>query len=796
VSAPPALRVVEIGTGLAGSVCGRLFAALGHDVVRCEPTAGDPLRGHAPVSPAGEGLAFVALNADKRSVAVDLCADNRAVIAGLLDGADVAIVDLATRDARAVGLSAEQLRDERPDLVAVSISCAGSRAAYDDLPGDSLLAEAYGGIAAMIGEPQRRPLSLGGEQTAYCSGVTGFLGAMLALRRRDAGFAGDVVDVAMADVAAYMDWKSDVSLFMTGSSPTRSGLRAADWRLVRASDGWVGFIFQQKHWAQVVELVGGPELADPRLQIESVRLELAEEWWPVLERWARQRSAEEIYASAQRLGLPFGWVVRASDIARSEQLRTRGFLAPTTAVDGSAPVVASPVKAAQLGWRSGRAPGLGAPASAPSRPSAELRSARPQVSDPNPAEGGPLAGVVVLDFGTITAGAAATRLLADYGATVLKIEWPDYPDAFRSWKMPSSEGDAVQSARTAPTSPYFPSNNVGKLGVAIDLKTEDGQQLVRRLARHAHVVVENYRVGVTRRLGIDLESLHAINPELVYLSLSSQGQSGPEAKNSSYGSTLDLLSGLASVTGYDADSPLWSSTDVNYPDQLVSLFGAAMVVYCLERGLRGAYLDMSQREVVSWTLAAEIADYRLNGHDSAPNGNRRPGRTPHDTFPCRDPGTWVAISCQSDDQRQSLASCLASEALAGRAPGWWLAHEDAVDAAVTEWTSARSRDQVLRELRAAGIPAVPVLDAAGRREDPHFVEREVIRREGGIPVKGLPMLFRGFEAVRSEHAPGLGEHTSAVLQDLCGLSDEETRDLEAREVIYCGTRQEAASSRS
>jgi crotonobetainyl-CoA:carnitine CoA-transferase CaiB-like acyl-CoA transferase len=101
------------------------------------------------------------------------------------------------------------------------------------------------------------------------------------------------------------------------------------------------------------------------------------------------------------------------------------------------------------------------------------------------------------------------------------------------------------------------------------------------------VLVENYRVGVSRRLGIDARCMRQTNPDLIYLSLSSQGQDGPEAENSSYGSTLDLLSGLASVTGYEPDRPLWSSTDVNHPEQLVSLFGAALVVYCLERGKAG-----------------------------------------------------------------------------------------------------------------------------------------------------------------------------------------------------------------
>ncbi|URN02981.1 CoA transferase [Actinomadura madurae] len=777
-SEPPRLRVVEISGGVGGPVCGRLFAGLGHDVVRCEPAGGDPLRRRPPRNAAGTGLEFVALNADKDAVRIGSGDTGARDLHRLLDLADVAVLDLTPAAAAGLGLSADGLRERWPRLVAVWILGFGRDGDYRDIPGDSLLAEAYGGLATMIGEPDRRPLGLGGEQAAHCAGVTGFLGAMLALRRRDAGHGGDLVEVTMCDVVAYMDWKSDVAESMTGRPPMRSGADPGDWRLVRARDGWVGFIFQQKHWAQVVELVGAPELADPLLADESRRQARAAEWWPVVERWAVERSAEDIYRLAQRLGLPFGWAARASDLVRSPQLRHRGFITPEPDPGGSTPAVGTPVHTAGLPWRSGTAP-------EPADRVPERWTSRPPGTVPGPrlpSDTAPLSGIVVLDFGTITAGAAVTRLLADYGATVLKIEWTDRPDTFRSWKMPDPGGGAA----TAPTSPYFPSNNAGKLGVAVNLKTPEGREVVHRLARHSHILVENYRVGVTRRLGIDADTIRAVNPDLLYLSLSSQGQDGPEAGNSSYGSTLDLLSGLASVTGYEADRPLWSSSDVNYPDQLVSLFGAAFLAYCLQRGIKGVHLDVSQREVVSWTLAAEIADHLVNGNDAAPRGNRRPGRTPHDTYPCSEPGTWIAISCFTDRHRDALAALAAPAALAGHDEAWWWSHEDLVDTEVTGWTRRRTRKEAIAELLAAGVPAVPVLDAADRRDEPGFASRGVTLATGQGPVKGLPMRLHGHAPRPAVTAPGLGAHTRAVLRDLGRMSDEEIDDLEGRGVIHCG----------
>jgi crotonobetainyl-CoA:carnitine CoA-transferase CaiB-like acyl-CoA transferase len=720
-----------------------------------------------PLGPSGESLAFVARNADKSSVEVAHGSAGDGVVSDLLGWADVVIVDLPREEFATRGLDVQFER--RPKLVVIRITGFGTEGPMRDLPSDSLLAEAYGGLATMIGDADDRPLALGGEQAAYCAGVTGFLGAMLALSRRDAGHGGDVVNVELCDVVAYMDWKSDILLALTGTAPQRSGRNPGDWQLVRARDGWVGFIFQGKHWRSVVDLVGAPELADPALEDDVVRRRRAPQWWPVIENWASPRTAEEIYAKAQERGLPFGWINRPSDLVHSIQLRHRGFILLDPDMSGASPVVGSPIRSDGLPWRAGRAPGFGG--SMGERPSSDESQLPATTSNTHP-----LAGVVVLDFGSITAGAAVTRLMADFGATVLKVEWLDNPDTFRSWKMPDDSTE---------TSPYFASNNLGKLGVGVNLKTDEGRQIVRQLARHAHVVVENYRVGVTARLGIDADTLQQINPNLLYLSLSSQGQDGPEAVNSSYGSTLDLLSGLAAVTGYDGDRPLWSSSDVNYPDQLVSLFGAAFVSYCIYEGLSGARLDVSQREVVSWTLAAEIADFVINGHDAAADGNHRPGRVPHEIYPSRDADRWVALSCATDVERESLAACLGSPELVERDATWWFANEALVDSVVANWTVERSRSEIIDQLRGVGVPVVEVLDAVSRASQPRFGEHKVTVARGGYATKGLPLTFAHYEPSVAEEAPSLGAQTRQVLRQYCDLSDEAINDLEARGVIHC-----------
>jgi crotonobetainyl-CoA:carnitine CoA-transferase CaiB-like acyl-CoA transferase len=755
-AAGSALRVVEVARDVAGPALGRILAALGHHVIKCEPPDGDPLRRREPLDSTGVGLAFTALNADKHSMIADPSDPRgRARISELLHRADLLITDLNPAAAEAVGLGASEITRRWPGLVTVSITPFGLTGDWANRDGDSLLAESYGGLASMIGQNGGRPLSLGGEQAAHAAAATGLLGAMLALHRRGrTGGDGDLVDVALCDVAAYMDWKSDIGFAVTRRVPSRVDASSRPWRMIRAADGWIGVIFQPDQWPALVKLVGDHSLADPRLGSDKTRRAAPEAWWPAIERWAAVRPKEQIYHHAQQLGLPFGYCADVADLATSRQLRARGFL---THAGPAAPAVAALVTSTELPWRCGAAPTLG---EHQDHANADWDRPTHDRVGTTPKRAAPLTGLVVLDFGTITAGAATSRLLADYGATVIKIESASHPDPFRRW-TPPGRAQSAAGADATNGSPLFASNNAGKLGVTLDLRTEQGKADAYRLVAVADVVVENFRVGVTKRLGIDYDTLHHINPDLIYLSLSSQGQRGPEAHYRSYGSTLDLLSGLASVTGYDQTHPIWSSSDVNYPDQIVAIFGAALIAYCMQQGIRDAHLDVAQRDVVSWTLADRIADFEHNGRIAVPEGNRRPGSTPHDVYPCAKPDTWIAISCRTATQRGALAR-LITPAWESRSESWWIGHTDDIDRAITAWTTTRTREDCGTALCAAGVPCAPVLTAADRAAEQHFRDRRVFL-DTPQRLKGFPMVMRNFAPPAPGPAPTLGADTDRVI---------------------------------
>ncbi|WIM12154.1 CoA transferase [Enhydrobacter sp.] len=356
----------------------------------------------------------------------------------------------------------------------------------------------------------------------------------------------------------------------------------------------------------------------------------------------------------------------------------------------------------------------------------------------------PLSGIRVLDFGLLTAGANSSAMLADLGADVLKIESGAYLDPFRIVGKPDNENGWWNR------SPQFRFTNRNKRGLALNLKEPMGQRVVRELAAHCDVVVENFRRGVLDRAGLGYKELSAVNPRIVFAAISSQGDSGPERMNVSFGSTLDATSGIAALTGYEGEEPRISGMDVNYPDQIVSLFAAGMVITALmeaRRSGKGCFLDFSQREVASFTLGEEIVAAASDPARIADrHGNTVEGIAQQDTYRCRD-GRWIAVTAASE--RPELSTFCA------------------------ERTSAT----VVAELQALGVAAAPCNDGNDLLRDKTLAGVTLVRDENGRLVKGLPYRLDGKGVTIERTAPDLGQHTEEVLRDLLGYDDAMLEEL-------------------
>jgi crotonobetainyl-CoA:carnitine CoA-transferase CaiB-like acyl-CoA transferase len=362
----------------------------------------------------------------------------------------------------------------------------------------------------------------------------------------------------------------------------------------------------------------------------------------------------------------------------------------------------------------------------------------------------PLGGVRVLDFGLLTAGANTSAMLADLGAEVLKIESGAYLDPFRVVGKPDNEDGWWNR------SPQFLFTNRNKRGLALNLKDAEGQRVIRALAGRCDVVVENFRRGVLDRAGLGYRELSAINPAIVFAAISSQGDTGPERMNVSFGSTLDATSGIAALTGYEGEEPRISGMDVNYPDQIVSLFATGMVITAIMEARRtgkGAFLDFSQREVASFTLGEEILAAAADPRRSQERrGNAQESIAHQDTLRCRD-GRWIAVTLTK------------------------------VDPELAAFCATRDSADAVAALQARGIAAARCNDGADLLRDQALAGVTLARDGRGGLVKGLPYRLDGQGVAIERTAPDLGQHTEEVLRSILGYNDADLEKLATAGVI-------------
>ncbi|MDC0770790.1 CaiB/BaiF CoA transferase family protein [Streptomyces sp. HD] len=392
---------------------------------------------------------------------------------------------------------------------------------------------------------------------------------------------------------------------------------------------------------------------------------------------------------------------------------------------------------------------------------------------------GMLDGLRVADLTIVTAGAAATQVLADFGADVIKIEGVTRPDLYRG----GMGGDIGADVAFPP----FRTANRNKRAIAVDLKTPEGLEVVRRIVATSDVVAENFRRGVVERLGLGFRDLVAIRPDIVLASISSQGLTGPSSGFTSFGLTLDALGGVMSYSGYDSDSPIWSSARINYPDQTANSLGPALIIAAVlasRRDGQARWLDLSQRETVTALMGDQVLRTSLTGENPVPTGNSTPDSIEWLT-PSSGDDAWVAISLRSPEELELVASVVGAD-LSGA--GDDAARAALVRATTERWSASRSDADASATLRAAGVMAMPVRSGEQLLDDPYLRSRgwwqEVSAPGGGTErQRGWAVAFDegGPDHIR-RNGPRIGEDTFEVLGEL-GYDEDEIASLVEQSVV-------------
>jgi crotonobetainyl-CoA:carnitine CoA-transferase CaiB-like acyl-CoA transferase len=392
-----------------------------------------------------------------------------------------------------------------------------------------------------------------------------------------------------------------------------------------------------------------------------------------------------------------------------------------------------------------------------------------------------LAGLKVLDLSWVFVGPSSIRPLADYGATVVRVESAQRVDNIRTLS-PMKDGQHGPE-RSAP----YHTTNAGKLGLALNLAKPEAREVVKRLAQWADVLAESFTPKAMRAWGLHYDVLRELNPRLIYVSTCLGGQWGPYSHFAGYGTQGASLAGFNIICGWPDRAPAGAAGP--YTDYITPPFITSTILAALEERERtgaGQHIDISQMEASIHFLAPALLDYEVNGHILEPDGNRDPAMAPHGVFRCAGDERWVAIAVQDDAQWRVLCEVMHQSDLAADQRYATLAgrkrHEDAIEREIEQWTASRSAEQVQDELIARGIAAHVVSNADDIHNDPQFRHRDhyvTVRHPelGEIIVENSRFRLSRTPAQITRPGPVYGQDADFVLSQILGLSSDEITDL-------------------
>ncbi len=804
--------------------CAKILAELGADVIKVEPTAGDPSRRRGPFpdnTPHAEHSGtFLFANGGKRSVTLDASTgEGVGKLHDLLAAADIFVENQPYGLLGQTGITSEHLTEKHPHLIAVSISPYGREGEYKRYAGYDLQVNALSGMSFGTGHTHREPLTTPDQQAGYLAGLGGAFAAIVGLLARESGRAagcgsvGQYIDVADSGIIATLLTGYHLPTFIyRGIAGSRSGNRM---RLglfpncvLPCRDGYVCIDAPQlEQYQRFLDLLGNPEWTEnPRYRNRrAMSDQYPEEAEGLIAPWFMEHSKEEILQLCLENRIPCAPVLTMDEALESPQLLARDWFREVDHPKaGRFRYPGPPVRLHGSPLR------LTRPAPALGEHNSEVFDAL-RTGSPDPVRNGvgrdalgrqsilALQDVRIVDLGSAWAGPMAGQLLADMGAEVIKVESRARMDGMRLGRpMVGEDLDGGDRGIWPELQPVFHGLNRNKLSVTLNLRTEDGRDILRRLASVSDVVLSNFSPGVLQRLGMDYDSLREVKPDIIVAAMPAFGDTGPLRDMVAYAPIIQAMSGMMSLVGYPPEEgePLVGELQAAWSDTVAALCAALGVAAALSHRNNtgcGQYVEAAHLEGTAALLGVPMLQYQMTGEIPAPVGNENADYAPHNNYPSAGEDAWVSVAVRDDEEWDALLGVLGdgglhSDARFRDSASRW-ANRRALDEIVSGWTRRKSPQEATAALQEAGVAAMPVMNIADQFADPHLNQRDTYAEidhphAGAEMLYGVPWRFsRTPGSVRSP-APLLGQHNDYVLSELLGMDEVGIARLVDEQVVY------------
>ncbi len=777
------LRVIDMAD-VKGELAGRVLADFGADVIRVEPPEGAESRRMPPFAPEGDtSLYFAFRNFNKRGITVDVTtADGQAQLRELLASADVWIESTKPGTLAPYGLDPRDVSAELEHLLVLSITDFGQEGPYAQFEATDEVIQAMSGHLAASGIPEKPPLLIPGAIAYDTAGVVGALAVAIGLVAKQRTGRGQHLDFSVLEAAIHLNTWQLANMKPTldaGLDPpiVRSGTTVV-YPLFETADGYITMVvLSPRQWFALWEWMGRPEaFADEMWSQTITRIMNGDVLNPVIAEHFAPMMMEEAAAEAQRRGVVVTPMLKPSDILVNEHYMSRSTFVPMELAPGVEAATASgfmEINRQRQGFRFG-SPALGEHNAEVAAEAADVEPAGPVPDAGETAQ--PLAGLRVLDFGHGGVGVEGGRMLAEYGADVIKIETRTYPDFMRL---------VIGTEMTA----SFASSSRTKRSFGVNSKIPEGLAVLKELVKTADIVIENNSTGTMDAMGVGYETLKELNPSVCMASSQLMGSTGAYADWIGYGPTIQTVGGIKYLWNFtDGDPP--PGSNAIHPDHLAGrLCALGALVGLLSRDRRGgdgAQAEISQAEALVNTLGDLFMAESLSPGSVQPVGNDSNQGAPWGVFQCAGDQQWSVVCVRYDADWAALKQAMGNPAWAdhpayGTAEGR-LAAREAVNAGVAEWTANLSPLEVQEACQTVGVSGSAMLTALDHMTDPQLTQRgfplEVFQPGAGNLVLEGPCFYGSEMPTPPVHAaPHRGEHTRQICIEELNMDPAEVERL-------------------